>query len=107
MPGGDWVPQIITGLLGGGGALFIAALVKGWADLRGGARAREREAVNDLAKARDDADRLRSLAERDRDYWRSIAAGYGYQLRSAGIEPAPLQPEAPSDLDRGRENHRR
>ncbi len=101
--GMDLVPALITGLLGGGGALFIAALVKGWSDLRGGARARAREAVIDLAAARDDAENRRAVAEKDRDYWRAIAGRYGYQLRNAGINPDPEMPEAPSDRDRERE----
>lgn len=98
------ITTLITTLLGGGGALFLAALIKGWADLRGGARAREREAVTDLATARDDAEHRRAVAERDRDYWRAIAGRYGYQLRNAGINPDPEMPEAPSDrdMDRGR-----
>lgn len=100
--GTDWVPTLVTGLLGGGGALFIAALVKGWSDLRGGARAREREAVTDLAAARDDAENRRQIAEKDRDYWRAIAGRYGYQLRQHGVNPDPEMPEAPSDRERQR-----
>lgn len=104
MDSATWVPALITGLLGGGGALFIGALFKGWADLRGGARAREREAVTDLAAARDDAEHRRAVAERDRDYWRAIAGKYGYQLRHHGLNPEPEMPEAPSDRDIGRQD---
>lgn len=100
--GTDLVPIVITALLGGGGAVFLGALIKGWSDLRAGARAREREAVTDLAAARDDAEHRRALAERDRDYWRAIAGRYGYQLRQAGINPDPETPEPPSDKDRDR-----
>lgn len=106
MPASDGtslVPVVITALLGGGGAVFLGALIKGWADLRAGARARERETVTDLAAARDDAETRRSSAERDRDYWRSIAGRYGYQLRQAGVKPDPETPEPPSDKERTRE----
>lgn len=100
--GTDLIPIIITALLGGGGAVFLGALIKGWSDLRAGARAREREAVTDLAAARDDSETRRATAERDRDYWRAVAGRYGYQLRQAGLKPDPETPEAPSDKDRDR-----
>jgi hypothetical protein len=98
--GTDLLPIIITALLGGGGAVFLGALIKGWSDLRAGVRAREREAVADLAAARADAEDRRVDAERDRDYWRSVAAGYGYQLRHAGMAPDPEAPVPPSEKNR-------
>ncbi|MFC5007376.1 hypothetical protein ACFPIJ_57395 [Dactylosporangium cerinum] len=93
----DTTQTLITALLGGGGALFIGALVKGYTSLRGGARASTREAITDIATARDDKARRRGEAERDRDYWRAISGRYGYQLRTAGINPDPETPEAPSE----------
>jgi hypothetical protein len=93
----DATQTIITGLLGGGGALFIGALIKGYGSLRGGARASTREAITDISTARDDEARRRQAAEGDRDYWRAIAGRYGYQLRTAGINPDPETPEPPSE----------
>jgi hypothetical protein len=107
--GTDLIPIVITALLGGGGAVFVGTLLKGWSDLRAGARAREREAIADIAEARAQENLRRAAAERDRDYWRSIAARYGYQLRQAGLHPEPEAPEAPSEKDRAgewRANHR-
>jgi hypothetical protein len=44
---------LVTALIGAGGATFVATLLKGWSSLRSGARALEREAVADIARARD------------------------------------------------------
>lgn len=93
----DTTQTLITALLGGGGAMFLGALVKGYSSLRGGARASTREAITDISTARDDEAKRRSVAEADRDYWRAIAGRYGYQLRTAGINPDPETPEPPSE----------
>lgn len=98
----DTQQTLITALLGGGGALMISALVKGWSALRGGARASTREAITDISTARDDEAKRRSTAETDRDYWRAIAAKYGYQLRVAGVNPDPETPEPPSERATGK-----
>jgi tRNA A37 N6-isopentenylltransferase MiaA len=97
MASADTTQTLITALLGGGGALFIGALAKGYTSLRGGARASTREAITDIAAARDDEAKRRSAAEADRDYWRAITGRYGFQLRNAGINPDPETPEAPSE----------
>lgn len=96
MKGSELVVPLVTLLLGGGGLAFLQAVFKGAGTLRGGARAREREAVNDLARARDAADERAEWAEADRDYWHVTAGQWRYQLITAGIEPVPLNPEPPS-----------
>lgn len=92
----DLIVPLVTVLLGSGGVLFLQNLFKGLGSLRGGARAREREAVNDLARARDAADHRAEWAEADRDFWRDLAGQRGYQLRAGGIEPIPADPVPPS-----------
>lgn len=92
----ELVIPLVTLLLGGGGLAFLRAVLKGAGTLRGGARAREREAVNDLARARDAADERAEWAEADRDFWHVTAGQWRYQLISQGIEPIPLNPEPPS-----------
>jgi hypothetical protein len=92
----DVVIPLVTLLLGGGGLAFLQAIFKGMGSLRGGARAREREAVDDLAKARDSADERASWAEADRDFWRDTAGRWLYQLRSHGVDPVPPDPTPPS-----------
>lgn len=92
----DLVVPLVTLLLGSGGALFLQNLFKGLGSLRGGARAREREAVNDLARARDAADKRAEWAEADRDFWRDTAGRWRYQLVSNAIEPIPPDPVPPS-----------
>ncbi|WP_431728252.1 hypothetical protein [Verrucosispora sp. TAA-831] len=94
------ITALIAGLLGGGGIAFLRALFSGVGSLRQGARAHERESVRDLARARDKADNRAETAETDRDYWRQVAGGYGYQLRLAGVEPIPPDPVPPSARDR-------
>jgi hypothetical protein len=92
----ELVIPLATLLLGSGGLAFLQAAFKGAGTLRGGARAREREAVNDLARARDAADDRAEWAEADRDFWRDVAGRWRYQLVSNHIEPIPLSPEPPS-----------
>lgn len=103
MDSGAW-QTIISLLIGGGGVAFVTALAKGIRDLRGGARAREREAVDDLARWRDEADEGRRAAERDRDFWRGTAGSYGYQLRTLGVEPIPANPIPPSERPQTRQS---
>lgn len=92
----ELVITLVTILLSSGGALFLRNLLKGLGSLRGGARAREREAIADLAKSRaDEADRA-EWAEADRDFWRDTAGRWRYQLVKNGIDPVPPDPEPPS-----------
>lgn len=95
--GPEFVQAIITVVLSAGGAAFIGQIFKGWKTLRTGARAHEREAVQDLAKARDMADERARVAEDDRDFWRRTSARYAGQLLRAGIDPVPADPIPPSE----------
>ena len=94
---GGWLSALIAALLGGGGVAFLTTFLRGWSTIRSGAHAREREAIDDLGQMRDDLDRRLRIAERDRDYWRQIAARYSGQLARAGIEPVPNEPIPPSE----------
>lgn len=96
MKAGELIVPLVTLLLGGGGLAFAQAIFKGLGSLRGGARAREREAVDDLARARDHADDRALWAEADRDFWRDTAGRWRYQLVSNNIEPIPPDPVPPS-----------
>jgi len=95
----NWVSALIAAVLGGGGVAFLGAAIKGLQDLRSGVRAREREAVADLARSRDESDERARSAEADRDYWRRIANRYYGQLERLGVEPAPADPVPPSERD--------
>jgi hypothetical protein len=88
---------LVTALIGAGGATFVATLLKGWSSLRSGARALEREAVADIARARDLAEDRARRAIVDCDYWHGIAARYAYQLMRAGETPQPADPTPPSE----------
>jgi hypothetical protein len=90
------VIALISALIGGGALTTIQSVFSGIGSLRSGARAHERESVQDLSRARDAADDRASRAELDRDYWRNIAGGYSYQLRQAGLTPIPPDPVPPS-----------
>lgn len=90
------IAGLVTLLLGGGAVATIGALFRGWVALRSGARAREREMIDDLGRSRDEADERARSERHDADFWRSTAAGYHWQLRRAGIEPAPAEPVPPS-----------
>lgn len=91
-----WLTGVVTLLLGAGGATFVTTVVRGWGTLRSGARAREREAVDDLGRWRDESDERRRLAEADRDFWRQLAARRAAQLARAGID-IPDDPLPPSE----------
>lgn len=92
------VSTVVAALLGGGGVAFLGAMFQGITALRTGARAREREAIDDLGRQRDDADERYRWAARDRDYYCRIAARYAAQLIRAGLEPDPPETTPPSDL---------
>jgi len=96
-----WLSTLIGLLLGGGGVAFLTTFIRGWSTIRSGAHAREREAIDDLGRHRDELDRRLRLAERDRDYWRQICMRYSGQLVRAGIEPVPPDPVPPSERPPG------
>lgn len=101
--------EIITFVVGGGLAALITAVVRGYRSVRAGARASTREVVKDLVADRDAAEARTARTQRDRDYWRSVAGDYGYQLRSAGLVPDPERPRSPTEreADRPRTARRR
>jgi hypothetical protein len=86
----DSIVPIIIALLSVGGAAVVRNFFTGVKTLRGGAHARERQALADLVRQRDDA-------EADRDFWRRSTGRYMYQLERAGIEPDPANPKPPSE----------
>lgn len=92
-----WLTTVIGLLLGGGGVAFLTTVIRGFSTIRSGAHAREREAVDDVGRARDDAERRLRVSERDRDYFRRVASGYAGQLVRAGIEPIPAEAIPPSE----------
>lgn len=94
------ITTLITFIIGGGLATFITQVARSWGTLRSGARASTREVVKDLAAARDEAEEREADIRRDKDYWRNVAGGYAFQLRSAGIEPDPPTPLSPSEVRR-------
>lgn len=86
----DAVVAVIVALLSVGGAASVRTFFTGIKTLRSGGRAREREALADLVRQRDDA-------EADRDFWRRTAGRYAWQLERAGHEPDPASPTPPSE----------
>lgn len=96
MKSSELIVPLVTLLLGAGGLQFAQAVFKGVGSLRGGARALEREAVNDLARARDAADERAEWAEADRDFWHRDSARQRYQLTVNGLDPTPPDPVPPS-----------
>lgn len=88
---------IVGILLSAGGGAFVLAVVKGLQDMRSGARTGQREVVQDLMAWRDDIEAKLRLSEKDRDWWRDLAARRGEQLRLASIEPAEPDPVPPSE----------
>jgi hypothetical protein len=96
----DWLTALLAVLLGTGGIGSLLSTARGINSLRTGARARQREAVTDLARSRDQADERAYWAELDRDYYRNLCGRYAYQLTRAGAEPNPAEISPPSERSR-------
>lgn len=92
----DSTNAILTFVLGGGLATTVGAAAKGAKALIDGTHAHEREAIDDLARWRDEATTARRTAEQDATYWQMIASRYRQQIRMAGLTPDPEEPHAPS-----------
>lgn len=94
----DTLKAVLTFIVSAGSSALVTQLVRGWMSLRTGARASNREVIKDLAAARDDAEDRAAKWLRDKDYWRSVAGDYSFQLRNHGLVPQPPQPVSPSEL---------
>ena len=87
--------DVLTLLLGGGAVATISAAFKGIDTLRTGARAREKDTVNQLVEQRDEAWVDRDNAIDQRDYWRNWAGRLEYGLQQHGID-MPEKPPYPA-----------
>lgn len=85
------VESLLTLLLGGGAVATIGAFFKGVKALQTGARAREKDTVNDLVLQRKEAWDDRDKANDERDYWRNWAGTVEYYARANGVE-LPARP---------------
>lgn len=81
--------DVLTLLLGGGAVATISAAFKGIDTLRTGARAREKDTVNQLVEQRDEAWVDRDNAIDERDYWRNWAGRLEYGLQQNGVDMPP------------------
>lgn len=88
---------LVTVLLSVGGAAFITAVFSGVRSLREGVKAREKEAITNIATWGQDNAKRADKAEDDRDYWRDYAGKMLFQLRKEGIEPVSPPKRNPSD----------
>ena len=84
---------LLTLLLGGGAVATIGALFQGIRSLQTGARAREKDTVNDLVSQRKEAWLDRDNALDSRDYWRNWAGTVEYMAGQKGVELPPRPPE--------------
>lgn len=83
------IESLLTLLLGGGALATFTALFKGVKALQTGARAREKDTVNDLVKQRKSAWRERDKMAKHLDYWRNWAGTVEYYARAAGVDLPP------------------
>lgn len=96
--------QILVAVLGaGGGGAAVLALVNGIFKWLNGSSGRERSKNTDLLSQRrkaiedrDKAEKDRDDADRDRRRAYEYAAILRRQLIEAGIQPVPMEPEAPN-----------
>lgn len=85
----------LTLLLGGGAVATVGAFFKGIQALQTGARAREKDTVNELVRQRKESWIDRDNAQDSRDYWRNWAGTVEFQARAAGV-PLPERPPEPA-----------
>jgi hypothetical protein len=85
----DWLNTLFpTGL-----AAVLLAAYKGVSEIRKGAHTKERGAIADLKKWREEQYDARRLAEREASYWRSYAGKCEWELERRGL-PVPQRPKA-------------
>lgn len=85
----DWLNTLFpTGI-----AAVLLAAYKGVNEIRKGAHRKERGAIADLKRWREEQYDARQLAERREAYWRSYAARCEYELERRGF-PVPQRPKA-------------
>lgn len=97
-----WSNDLVTVLLGAGGATFIWTVTRSYIAVRDGAERREDKAVARLeafeGSCREQLERERAW----RDHWQRVAGIYAYALGVHGIPDPPLPPPPPpAGTDRG------
>jgi hypothetical protein len=97
---GSTLQALLTFVLGGGAIALVTQIVKASRLWRSGRLATTREVIRDIAAARDEAEDREAILRQDKDYWRSVAADYSFQLRQAGLLPNPPEPMSPSERQR-------
>lgn len=98
------IATLVNLLIGGGALAIIAAFFQGIKSLREGANAKQREAIKDLEKWRDEAEgkwlaseSRNSIIARDRDFFRAMCGRYVQQIYQCGGVPDPEEPIPPSE----------
>jgi hypothetical protein len=90
----DWLNTLFpTGV-----AAVLLAAYKGVTEIRRGAHRKERGAIADLKKWREEQYDARRQAEKERDAWRSYAGKCEFELDRRGL-PVPARPKLISDED--------
>lgn len=85
----DWLNTLFpTGI-----AAVVLAAYKGVTEIKKGAHRKERGAIADLKKWREEQYDARQLAERRENYWRSYAGRCEWELERRGL-PVPPRPKA-------------
>jgi hypothetical protein len=88
----DWLNTLFpTGV-----AAVLLALYKGVTEIRKGAHRKERGAIADLKKWREEQYDARRHAEKERDAWRTFAARCEYELDRRKL-PVPSRPKLIAD----------
>lgn len=92
--------DLLALLLGGGAVATIGAFFQGIKSLRDGARAREKDTINDLVRQRKEAWIDRDNETDLRKYWQDWAGTVVYHARANGVElPEPPPLPVPKKLE--------
>lgn len=90
---------LLTVLLSVGGAAFITAVFSGVRSLREGVKAREKEAITNIASWGQDAARRADKAEDDRDYYRDWVGILLFAMRKEGMTPPDAPKRQPREIE--------
>ena len=85
--------DLLALLLGGGAVATIGAFFQGIKSLREGARAKEKDTINELVRQRKEAWIDRDNANDQADYWRRWAGTVEYEARAHGVDLPDRPPE--------------
>jgi hypothetical protein len=92
----NWSSDVVTLLLGAGGATFIWTVTRSYLAVRNGAERREDKAVARLEQFEEACREQLEQERRWRAHWQQVAGAYAYTLNAHGVSE-PVLPQPPTE----------